>query len=81
MSTRPIQKIQFTQSMHQIDFIKREEERVLRNNRLAALRNQSASCFSCTAFHNPSILVSQCSKKNGKDVKFYNLCERYEAKK
>jgi hypothetical protein len=77
---KTVQKIQFTQTLHQIDYLEREEERIKTNKILAALRKKSESCFTCKSFHNPSILISVCKTKQHKQVKFYNLCEKWEKK-
>jgi hypothetical protein len=74
----PVQ-IQFTASMKQVDFLRREEERVVRNRKLAALRKTESSCFSCRHYIAMSPFLSKC-KKSGKVVKFYNICEKHSEK-
>jgi hypothetical protein len=72
-------KLSFRKPMKQVDFLRREEERVVRNRKLAALRKTESSCFSCRHYIAMSPFLSKC-KKSGKVVKFYNICEKHSVK-
>jgi hypothetical protein len=72
-------KFQYTQTMKQREFFERELARNAVNEKLAALKKTSASCFSCSHYKPLNLCISVC-KQTGHKVKFYNICEKYSAK-
>ncbi len=72
-------KFQYSQTMKQREFFERELARNAVNEKLAALKKTSASCFSCASYKPLNPTISLC-KLRGNKVKFYNICEKYSQK-